>query len=282
LAPPSGVIVAAEDVRFENVDFVWRNPPQRIVAPDQIAIVDQRARHTEFVGCTFQAAAAGTFGLPPALRMHAAGARSSTLAPACQVRLERCTIGDVATAVEGASAGPMAIAIHDTLYVASGPLIRLNEPPAIDAPIAIELKHLTARGASSVLEIAGGRSSSLPGAIGIEAVACALALQPTGALLTFAGPQLPKTASNGRVPIDWTGQGSLSQIDTVVANWHHDGTSETLPDDLMAVEGLVTGKLEFAAAASADPATSRLMYWLAPLFSDDPPGIGESLPKLPP
>jgi hypothetical protein len=282
LVPPGGMVVAAENVRFENIDFIWRHRAERITAPERIAIVEQRSRSVEFVGCTFQAAEAPPFGLPPAVRLRSGAAGSTTLPAACRVRLERCVLKEVAAAVDGAAAGPMAIELNDTLHTARGPLIRLAEYPAIDAPVAISLKHTTVRGTIRVIELGAGGSSFMPGAINIEAVACALALEPAGSLLAFTGSHLPKAAASGRMPIEWTGQGSLADADTVVAIWQHDGTCETLPDDGVPVEGLVPGKMEFAGLSGDDPATSRLTNWLAPLLSDESPGIGDSLPRLPP
>jgi serine/threonine protein kinase len=282
LAPPTGVLITAEDVRFENVDFIWRHNSERIIAPERSAIIEQRSRSAEFVGCTFQAAEVPPFGLPPAIRLQAAGPGATGIPPACRVRLERCHVGSVAAAVDGDSAGPMAIEIHSTLHTARSPLVRLAAFPTIEAPVAIEFKHTTARGTKHAIELGAGRATSLPGAVSIEGVGCIFALDRAGALLAFIGPYLPKPATSGRIPIEWTGQGSLADSEAKVAIWQHEGTTETLPDDAVAVEGLVTGKLEFAAAASSDPATSRLTKWLAPLLSDEPPGIGDSLPMLPP
>ncbi|MCC7087389.1 MAG: protein kinase [Pirellulales bacterium] len=283
LAPPSGVAVNAENIRFENVDFIWRHRSERITAPERTAIVEQRSRTVEFIHCTFQAAAAPPFGLPPAVRLIAASPETSTsLAPACRVRLERCCLKDVASVVDGDSAGPMAIELYQTLHMARGPLVRLATIPTMESPVSIELKHVTARGTRHGIEFGIGRASVVPGNIHIEAVGCVLALDPAGALIAFIGSKMPKPAAGGRMPIEWTGQGSLADANVAVAIWHHDGTSETVPEDSLAIEGLVAGKMEFAGSAGDDPATSRLMNWQAPLISNDPPGIGDSLPTLPP
>jgi eukaryotic-like serine/threonine-protein kinase len=282
LAPPTGVVVVAEDVRFENIDFIWRHRSERITAPERSAIIEQRSRSAEFIGCTFQAAEAPPFGLPPAIRLQAAGSGSTGIPPACRVRLEHCHLASVAAAVDGDSAGPMAIEIHGTLHAARSPLVRLAAFPTIEAPVAIELKQTTARGIKHAIELGAGRASIAPGAVGIEAIGCVFAPDRAGTLLAFIGPYLPKPAASGRMPIEWSGEGSLADGDAVVAIWQHEGTTETLPDDAVAVEGVVTGKLEFAGSAAGDPATSRLTKWVAPLLSDEPPGIGDTLPKLPP
>jgi hypothetical protein len=282
LVPPGGMIVTAENVRFENIDFIWRHRAERITAPERTCMVEQRSRRVEFIGCTFQAAEAPPFGLPPAVRLQTGVAGSTALPAACRVRLERCVLKDVAAAVDGAAAGPMAIELHDTLHTTRGPVIRLAEFPTIEAPVVISLNHTTVRGTNRVIEFGSKNSNSLAGTINIESIACVFELEPAGSLLAFTGSHLPKTAASGRMPIEWTGQGSLADADTVVAIWQHEGTSETLPDDCVPVEGLVTGKMEFAGLSGDDPATSRLTNWLAPLLSDQAPGIGDSLPRLRP
>src|SRR5262249_15037063 len=105
LAPPTGVLVAMEDVRFENIDFIWRHRSERIIAPERSAIIEQRSRSAEFVGCTFQAAEAPPFGLPPAIRLQTSGPGATGIPPACRVRLQRCHLGNVAAAVDGDSTG---------------------------------------------------------------------------------------------------------------------------------------------------------------------------------
>ncbi len=79
--------------------------------------------------------------------------------------------------------------------------------------------------------------------------------------------------------IEWTGQGSLIPPETRVAVWQQADVNESLPDDLIQIEGLAAGKMEFEGPANDDPANCRLRRWVGPSLSDEPPGIGENLPR---
>ena len=74
-APSTGLAVNVDRVRFENIDFVWRQRPEEIVSPERSALLDLKVGQTEFVGCTFQAEAAGSYELPTAIRLGSSSAR---------------------------------------------------------------------------------------------------------------------------------------------------------------------------------------------------------------
>ncbi len=139
LTPATGLAVTADNVRFENIDFLWRQRPEAITTPDRQALVDLRAAHAEFVGCTFQAVAAGSSELPPAVRL-AGNSQRSALAPAGQVRFERCALTSVACGVDCALAAPAAVEVCNTLYLGSGALVRFSQPRRSDAPASVTLR----------------------------------------------------------------------------------------------------------------------------------------------
>jgi hypothetical protein len=270
--------VTADNVRFENIDFLWRQRPEAITSPDRHALIDLRSAHVEFVGCTFQAVAVGSFELPPAIRMTGSS-QHAALAPAVQVRLQQCALQGVACGVECALAGPAAIEVSNSLHLGRGALVRFSQPRHGDSPALVTLAHVTLRGASSVIEIDTGDSSEEFSQLNINASGCVLAPEG-GGLLLFAGRQV-KPSIGGRLKgIEWSGEGSLTPPGTAVAVWRHDEALETLPDDELSMDGLVASAMEFVGETTNDPSTSRLKKWLAPLQSDLTPGIADDLPKL--
>jgi hypothetical protein len=66
-----------------------------------------------------------------------------------------------------------------------------------------------------------------------------------------------------------------------VAIWSHEQSREKLPDDQLALEGLVASEFEFMGAATNASTDSRLKRWLAPMRTELVPGIDEELPLLP-
>ncbi len=105
LAPAGGIPVSADNVRFENIDFLWRQRPEGIASAERQAIIDLRGAHAEFVNCTFQAQAGGLADLPVAVQMTGGSPRTS-LAPAGQVRLEQCALAHLACGVDLRPAEP--------------------------------------------------------------------------------------------------------------------------------------------------------------------------------
>jgi eukaryotic-like serine/threonine-protein kinase len=277
VAPPGGMLVSADDVRFENIDFVWRQRPESITSPDRNAIVDVGAQRVTFVGCTFQAESAGEFDLPAAIRLRSV-ARQSALAPSSQVRLERCVLRGVDSGVQCASAGPALVEVRNSLHLGSGPLIAFSKDRG-DEQANVILKKVTVRRSASVIELNVADASQTIPAITINASGCVFAPNSDGALLAIASHQpKPKQPTTLR-SIEWTGTASLVAPDIPAVVWRHSGTNETLADDAIAIEGIVASAVEFNEPA-AEPAASRLTRWLAPLESDESPGIGDDLPNI--
>ena len=131
VTPPNGLVIAVDQVRFENVDFIWRQRAEEITSPERHALVDVRAPHAEFSGCTFQALATGTFELPVAIRLSDNRAqRGSALAPAVRVRLEHVALQGVAGAIDCHTTGPAAIDLLDVLHLGARTTHSLFAKPA--------------------------------------------------------------------------------------------------------------------------------------------------------
>ena len=151
LVPPGGLNVAAEDVRFENIDFAWAQSPRTIADPENLAIIDLRAARATFQGCTFQAVSLDQLGNPAAVRWSGRRAAASDgrgeLAPSGRVRLSGCVLSGVAAGIDCRLDAPLAVQISDTLHLGPGPLVAMPRPPRADEPRAIALDHTTLRGA---------------------------------------------------------------------------------------------------------------------------------------
>jgi hypothetical protein len=279
LVPLSGLAVTADNVRFENIDFLWRGRATVIAASDEQAIIDQRATHTEFVGCTFHAIPSDSEG-PIAIRLS--GSRQmTTLAPALRLKLDRCVIDGAANAIDCPSRAPLSIEIHDSLFLGSGSLVHFSSSRPIDAPAAIEFEHVTLRGATSVMKISCDEPTDAPAQISVTAKDSVFAPADGGALVMLSGSRDPRKGSGVLKALEWSGQGSLVAPQTPISCLQAGGQREELPEDYLAVEGLVASAFEFSGPRGSGPAASQLHKWLAPLTSDEPPGISDGLPRIP-
>jgi hypothetical protein len=273
MVPRAGLVVAAPDVRFENVDFTWDHPDDP--ADGSAAIVRLQASGVEFRGCTFRSTRPATDAIRWIHPVDRAAAK--TTLPSGQVRLEDCVFRGVGAAVDCRTVGAVAVTMANTLALGDGPLIRLDHVPEADEPVSIDLARTTLRECGPLVECRQGKPTS-PGKILIRTIGCALLPREGSALLRFAGDDSPEPLLG---QITWEGQGSLVGPRAVIAAWQHpDGRSETLNDAAVSIDGLARSDVDFAGPAGPDPATSRITRWQAPLRSTDPPGIDpERLPK---
>ena len=86
VVPPAGLIVAVDRVRFENIDFVWKHTTA------SAAMIELRAGHGEFHGCTFQASAAASAAPAAIAWTHPAGAAAAGGASQRPVAIERLCV----------------------------------------------------------------------------------------------------------------------------------------------------------------------------------------------
>jgi serine/threonine protein kinase len=274
LVPRNGLAVNKEDVRFENIDFVWRHNADGAEdrANEEPALVRLLAGRAEFRGCSFQASGHGAT-LPAAIRwMHPVSAdEAATTLPSGRVRLTDCVLHHVGAGLDCRTAGALGIEIINSLHLGAGALLRLDHCPKSDEPVALSLAQVTLRGGGPLWECLVPQVDNQPGEVTIQAAACVFAPDVGTPLLRLCGPREP-----GRLlsSIRWTGQGSLVTPGAAICAWRQpNGRQETLDEGLLSIAGLVRGAVGFAGEASDDPAASRAVRWQAPLQSANPPGI---------
>ncbi len=278
LVPPGGLLVAAEDIRFENIDFAWVQPPDTVADPERMAMIDLRAARAVFSGCSFQAVALDQVGSPAAIRWSGPPGHANQ-AGSGRLQLNDCVSVGVAAGIDCRLAAPLALKLHNTLHLGPGPCICLRHVPRIDEPVAIGLDHTTVREATALLDLQWGRNADESGSISVTAAACVFAPSPNGALLIVTGEGNPRRLLRA---IEWSGEGALLESGARVAAQSDGGTIGPIDTTELAIDGLVSSQIEFAGQVETGIAASRIIRWLAPLESADPPGIDATLGKLPP
>jgi len=282
LVPPEGLRVQPENVRFENIDFVWQGPaapaeasqpPARSgVMPAERAVLRIEAARAEFHGCTFRSAKEES-DLPAAIRWShpPRQARTALALPAGQLRLSHCVVGEGVVGIACQTAGAISLELVNTLHLSPGPLVWLDHVPRADEPVRIGLRGVTLRNAGPVLECSCAEGEGRPGSIAIEAERSVLVTARQSPLLSFVGPGSPERLLGN---LRWTGQGSLISPDAVIAQWRpRQGEAQTLDESGASIAGLVRSEVRFAGPAGDGPSASRVVRWQAPLRSPNPPGI---------
>ena len=276
MVPRGGLVVGVENVRFENIDFLWDHAAvpndDSNVAAGPPAVVDLRAAGAEFRGCRFQSVRSA--GPPPAAVRwtHPARASRSVLSlPSGRVLLGDCVLCRVGTGVDCRTIGAVGVKLTNTLHLGAGPLVRLDHCPKPDEPVSISLERVTLRDAGPLLECRWRRLGDRPGQISIRAARCAFLPAAATPLILLSGPDSPRRLLEN---IRWTGQGSLVSPEAVIAEWRDARRrQEVLDDASVSIAGLVRGKVGFAGDVHGGPGASRIIRWQAPLRSTDPPGI---------
>jgi hypothetical protein len=290
--PAQGLAVQGENVSFEDIDFVWDAPAP---APDDEhqapAILRLRAEHAEFRGCSFQDARSQSDRLSADWRPIAidwseaprgAGGREASLGG--EMICDNCVFSCVDAAIDCRPERVPAIEIRQSLFLRSGPVVRLGAFPRSDQAFMLSLLNATVRASAAVLECRVDSASrerlAAMGQISVSAVDSVLALDSTAALVLFSGIEPSEALLN---QLDWTGQGSLITPTAVMAAWRSDreGVPRTIAEDRLQVAGLVRSQVEFAGDATAGPAAAHIRRWQAPLRSNQPPGAGPGRLMLP-
>ncbi|OHB73276.1 MAG: hypothetical protein A2V70_20255 [Planctomycetes bacterium RBG_13_63_9] len=278
VVPSTGLAIDVEDVRFENIDFVYDHP-----GGQQASVLRLHCGRAEFRGCSFRATGSAST-LPAAIRwLHPTEAGDSALSlPSGRLQLSDCLLRSVAAGIDCRTVGALAVEMDNTLHLGSGPLVRLDHCPKADEPVLIALSGVTLRASGPVLECCCRHVEDQPGVIRIRASRCAFAPGPDKALLLFVGPQSSESSFESSLEsssasllgaVQWTGQGSLVAPPTVVAAWQGaDGRQHVLDDASVSIAGLVRSEVGFAGEAHSGPEGNRVIRWLAPLPTADPPG----------
>lgn len=263
-----GLLVDVPGVVFENVDFVWPHSRGAADAERKPAILVLRAPTIELRGCTFRSSDPSI----DAVRwIHPSDAERTRLSlPSGQAIVDRCVFRNVAAAVDSRTRGATALRFANVLHLGGGPLVRFAGAPAADEPTLVFLARTTLRESGPLVEW-GPMVAEPVGSISIETNGCVFAPRPDQPLV-----MVPDDARADALPrrITWTGQGSLVRPgSSIAARRDESGQPRALPEGILAIEGLVRSEVEFAGPADGPATVSRVIRWLAPLQSDEAPGI---------
>jgi eukaryotic-like serine/threonine-protein kinase len=276
LVPHAGLVVDKEDIRFENIDFVWRSTrPAENAKTAESAIVRLLASRAEFRGCSFRREATENGGVsaPPAIRWaHPTQSNQADISlPSGQLRMTDCLLHRVGAGIDCHTIGALAIEVRNTLHLEAGSFVRLDHCPQADEPTSISLAQVTLRDGGPLLECLVSRVEEQAGEITIVATACAFVPKQGMPLIGLTGAEIPDRLL---AAIRWTGQGSLVAPRVPIVAWGMpDGQLQDMDESSLSIAGLVRSDVGFAGPVSNDPTASRLVRWQAPLQSADPPGI---------
>ncbi|HXT60699.1 MAG TPA: protein kinase, partial [Pirellulales bacterium] len=283
VVPASGLVVDAEDVRFENVDFVGRRSgaASQSRAP---ALIRLQALKAAFAGCSFQSSGVGkplADRLPAAIHWigKPASAEAELGLPTGELSFDRCVFSRISAAVHCDAEAALVFDLTEVLHLGPGPLIVLEGIPQADEPISLAMSHLTLRGAAGLLECRYAELAEEAGRLAIQASECAFVPTAGSGLFQFKGAARPIALLER---LDWSGQGSVLAFDAPLALWDSGGGRIlAASDESIQVAGLVRTNVGFAGDADAGPLASRIVRWQVPLRSTDPPGIGDGALALP-
>ncbi|MBN2476839.1 MAG: protein kinase [Pirellulales bacterium] len=295
LVPRAGLPIAADDVCFENIDFVHAGSDASDVGPNSGAVICLSSARAAFRGCSFRSApdpqsraSRAAVERPVAIRWtHPTDrSRAEMELPSGRVQLSDCLLRGVGAGLDCRTAGALSVEVANTLHLGPGPLVRLDHCPTSEEPVLIAASRVTLRDAGGLLECDCRRLEGPPGEISIQTTDCVLAPRRGTGLLCFPGPQSPEVVLRS---LSWAGQGTLVTPEAIVAAWvRSDGSPQVLDDEAVSIAGVVRSAVEFAGEASSGPEASRVLRWQAPLRSNEPPGIDPAgahwpaaLPSLP-
>ena len=288
LVPPTGWIVDKENVRFENIDFIFDATANGNFSEDA-AIVRLQASRAEFRGCAFRCRMPQNRDRPN-FRVSENGTvpfNTSSASAVCwqypnqadaagvalpngRIRLADCFFDRVGVGVDCRTAGALGIELTNTLHLGPGPLVRLDHCPRADEPLSLGLSQVTLRD-GSLLEILDSRAEKQPGEIAISATACVFAPAANEPLMCCHGGAVSERLV--RV-LRWTGQGSLVTPRSPVLAWRDRSERlEVVDESSLSIAGLVRNEVEFVGEPSRGASASRVLRWQAPLQSANPPGV---------
>jgi eukaryotic-like serine/threonine-protein kinase len=276
LVPARGLVVAVEDVTFENIDFVAPASGEVAGSAQQSGIVVLAAVRGEFRGCSFhdeRAAAGRRTGIVwrgPGRSRQAASDWTG------QLVLRNCVAGHLSSAIEVVASLPTRIELANSLFVDCGVVARLRRPAIADGSCELVLDHVTARETGPIIAAEYDQPGAEIGRLAITANESTFAPRSGEPLLLMSADSRPESLA---AAVEWQGQGSLVTSATWIAAWRSaEGRLQPLADELLTVAGLVRGDVEFAGASLSRTADSRAIRWQVPLQSAEPPGIGDDLP----
>ena len=228
LVPRAGLVVDKENVRFENIDFVWRQAPAAGDAKTaEPAVVQLRASRAEFRGCSFQCEEMGLVPVSAIRWVHPARADDAdTSLPSGRLQLTDCLLRRVGAGLDCRTVGALAIELKNLLHLDAGPLVRLDHCPRSDEAVSIVLAQVTLRGGGPLLECFLPRVEQQPGEMAVLATACAFVPDAGVPLVRLTGAELPERLLGA---MRWSGQGSLVPPRTADHRLARVRTAETRP-----------------------------------------------------
>lgn len=267
--------VVAEQLTVENVIFINRTSSQQTAVQTNHALLNLTAQNVKINACYFaqleSKAEAGSNQICSALYWK-------PLDPQ-QRNGTNLTFQNTIFAVPGhavhLSQTPQNISLDNCLNLTSRSLLYLEHPPEIDQQLNLNLQHLTMRETGPLLMLNWSDQIQIPGAIQIVARDCVFGLAHS-ALIQFQGLKPPE---NWLSSVGLMGEGSVASSDILIAGWQESpGKSlEELSTDNMMIEGLSTGKFQYAAEISLRPADSLVTEAQVPRKSAQPPGMQPEL-----
>lgn len=270
--PLDGWAINLEDVHFENIDFVGDDSNATGDDQDSRTLINLRAAHATFVGCSFQSSRServsrtGIDWTPPGSPPD-----SIDTLPTAEIELIDCTFGNVSAGIRCESSGATLVTAENTLHLGHGPFVQLHRAPGLDDVVGISLDHCTLRACTSLLECPTNAAESKAGRLLVQATASVLACLRGGALISFLGSHDP---SPWTANLEWTGNSNILTDASEIAIWRENARRvHALPEDDLSVAGLVRSRVDFAGNDLSRPEDSRAEHWLAPLRSAQPPGI---------
>ncbi|HTU27690.1 MAG TPA: protein kinase [Pirellulales bacterium] len=265
-------VLAAEDVSFEEIDFVFD------AASPGGAVLTVAAGRVSFRRCTFSLLQGADSDAATTAVAWRGPARSTRAAADWQGRLalDGCVIRGFATAIQCPASQRATLELTNSLFAGCGSVARLARSPRSDEACEVCLMHVTARETGPLVRI---DYEELPPAVGqltIMAQESTLAPKAGEPLVLFAGPGTPEPLV---AAMEWQGQGSLVTPETAIAACRFGNAPlELIADDDLAVAGLVRSQVGFAGTSLTATADSRTVRWQAALQSSEPPGIDDHVP----
>lgn len=166
---------------------------------------------------------------------------------------------------------PQVLTLTNSLNVTSHSTLYLERAPEIDQQFNLKLQHLTLREAGPLVLLNWTDPTLIPGTIQIEARDCVFDLNQA-ALIQVRGQKPPE---NWLSSVSLLGEGSVASAEIQIAGWQASATEplQELSTLNMDIEGLSTGKFEYAAPLSLHAEDSVITAAQVPRTSSLPPGI---------
>jgi serine/threonine protein kinase len=277
VVPPTGLTLDGEEIRLENIDFIWQTSA---LCPDNAAMILYAGSRADFRGCRFFTAKEVSAQPVVVCWTNTQNKESNLALPSGRMLFSNCIFHRVGVALDCRRRGAIALDMKNCLLSETSALLQLNHQPELDEPIHLNVTQLTMHTTGPLFACLSSSEKS-PGEFAVQAENCVFSLRKGEPLVAFEGVEPPDALLRN---IRWDGASSLVAEETSVCGWKTPGNAwEALDDSTLSIAGLVRSRLEFAenAEKADNPAQSaRLLHWQAPLPTLDAPGVElEMLPK---